>query len=721
MLVPPTMTARARLAELSGIQRSYTDIYGKEQSISDAGRDALLAAMGFDLSDVAVNRLVDTIENARARRLVAPVSVQRESNALSVVVTAPRGSAIRWQLVEESGASHSGEVSIDRLPREGEVQNNGQTLIQARLELPQLAIGYHALNIATCDRVAQHRLIVAPRSCYVPPSFHRGQRGWGAAVQLYALRGQTSWGIGDYGDLTDMARMLGSAGAAFVGVSPLHASFPSRPEQKSPYSPSSRLFLNWLYIDIAQVTDYVESPEARAFETSDAVRRELDRVRSSELVDYPAVAKLKRRVLELAYVYFRNHCYAADTPRGARFRAFKELGGERLRLHALNEALQEHLGSDEVWGWPVWPEAYRDPGSPEVSAFAVENEDRVDFFIYLQWLADGQLVRAAETAKGSGMAVGLYVDLAVGVDRGGSETWANRESYAADASVGAPPDDLAPKGQNWGLPPLVPERLQEDGYAPFIATLQRCMKSAGALRMDHVMGLMRLFWVPPGDDATEGGYVHYPFRDMLGILALESVRNQCLVIGEDLGTVPNEMRGALAEHDVLSYRVFYFENDGDRPKPPEAYPPCALVTVGTHDLATLKGFWEERDLQWRAELKLYPTQGMRQHFEHQRNAQKARMIEVLKERGLIRREGFPLNAALPQELTVAVYAYIARAPCWLLSVQLEDVLNVIEQPNLPGTVDEHPNWQRRLPATVSQIGASQNFVVLAETLRREGR
>lgn len=713
------MTARDRLAEQVGIQPSYLDIYGKEQRLPAAGRDALLAAMGFSPDDDAsvANAIAD---RERVRRVVDYVSVQREGQAPSLVVTAPYRSTIRWQLTEEGGRTHSGEVELERLPREGEARDGGLTYVRARLTLPHVAIGYHKVVVSALDGTpAEHCLIVAPRSCYVPSLFYEGKRGWGAAVQIYALRTPTSWGIGDYGDLAEMARVLGSAGAAFVGVSPLHASFPSRPEQCSPYSPSSRLFLNWIYIDIESVKDYLESPEAQAFAAN--ARDEVARVRSSELVDYPAVGRLKRDVLELAYAYFRANCYANDTPRGASFRAFREQGGPRLRLHALNEALQEHLGATGAWGWPVWPEEFRNPESAAVSAFAAAHPDRVDFFIYLQWLADGQLQRASDTAKAAGMAVGLYVDLAVGVDRGGSETWANQDAYAGEASVGAPPDALAPKGQNWGLPPLIPEKLREHAHAPFIATLQRCMKSAGALRMDHVMALMRLFWVPPGKDATEGAYVRYPFRDMLGILALESVRNKCLVIGEDLGTVPDEVRTSLAEHEVLSYRVFYFENDGDRPKPPEWYPPCALVTVGTHDLATFKGFWEGRDIALRAELDLYPTREMVQESERQRLTQKSRILDVLKERGLVGPNGYPTDQPLQHELTVSVYAYIARTPSWLLAVQLEDVLDVLEQPNLPGTIDEHPNWRRRLPASVSEIGASHNFVILAETLRREGR
>ncbi|HSI02912.1 MAG TPA: 4-alpha-glucanotransferase, partial [Myxococcota bacterium] len=534
----------------------------------------------------------------------------------------------------------------------------------------------------------------------------------------------TSWGVGDYGDLAELARVVGSAGASFVGVSPLHASFPHRPGDASPYSPSSRLFLNWIYIDVESVPDYTASAAARELVASPEVQAELAAVRAASLIDYVAVGKLKRRVLELAFACFKEKHLETGDGRAQSFRAFVDAGGEHLRQHVLYEALQEHLGERDAaaWGWPAWPASYRDPRAPAVAAFAAEHRERLDFFAYLQWIADAQLARAATTAKGAGMRIGLYIDLAVGVDRAGSETWASADVYATSASVGAPPDELALKGQNWGLPPLIPDRLRGTAYAPLVATLRQCMKCAGALRMDHVMALLRLFWVPPGKDATDGAYVYYAFRDLLGILALESVRNRCLVIGEDLGTVPDEVRSALAEHQVLSYRVFYFEQEHDyRPKPPEHYPRCALVTASTHDLPTLRGFWERRDLTLRAELDLYPSAEMRGRQEQGRTVQKQRILGALAERHLAHYQDAILNAPLAQETVRAIYTYLARTPSWLLAVQLEDALDVLDQANLPGTVHEHPNWRRRLPMGVAELGASPGFALLAEALRREGR
>ncbi len=446
------------LAELCGIQRSYHDIYGNEQTLTQSARDAFLKAMGFDIaSDAAVRNAI--AEREKPNALVSPVSVQREGQTIEVLVRVRDGEHVAWTLAEENGMVHRGQGPV----------------AHGRLMLPQIGIGYHVLTVMTEGREAEHRLIVTPRHCHVPESFHQHKRAWGVAVQIYALRTMTSWGIGDYGDLAEVARVAGSAGAAFVGVSPLHASFPHRPDEASPYSPSSRLFLNWIYIDVESVPEYQASPAVRALVTTPDFVSALAQVRAATLVDYAGVGALKRAALELCYKHFRDTHLADRDERAKSFKAFVDAGGPRLAQHALYEALQEHISASDsaCWGWPVWPEQYKDPDSPAVTAFANGAHERIGFFQYLQWVADLQLSRASQTAKAAGMAVGLYIDLAVGVDRGGSEVWANRDLYATDASVGAPPDELALKGQNWGLPPLIPEKLESVGYDPFIATLRR--------------------------------------------------------------------------------------------------------------------------------------------------------------------------------------------------------------------------------------------------------
>src|SRR5690606_15954827 len=340
----------------------------------------------------------------------------------------------------------------------------------------------------------------------------------------------------------------------------------------------------------------------------------------------------KRQVIELLYAHFRAHHLERASERARRFRAFQAQGGEALRRHALFDALQEQFAreSPDVWGWPVWPEAYRDPASEAVKSFCAERLERVELFEYLQWQADIQYGAAARRSFELGLGVGIYEDLAVSIDRGGAEAWANQDIYATSAAVGAPPDDFAPNGQDWGLPPVIPHRLRKHAYAPFIATLQANMRHSGALRIDHVMGLMRLFWVPPDGKAAEGTYVGYPFDDLLGLLALESERNRCLVIGEDLGTVPDEVRAALAERGVLSYRLLYFErSQGGEFKRPAEYPQQAIVAVTTHDLPTLAGWWEGRDLALRTQLALFPNEAMREAQIVARAQDRARLLLAL--------------------------------------------------------------------------------------------
>ena len=471
-----------------------------------------------------------------------------------------------------------------------------------------------------------------------------GGRVFGPTAQLYTLRSRRNWGIGDFTDLRIVLEQWGQRGAALVGLNPLHALFPHAPERTSPYSPSSRLFHNVLYLDPELIEEFHESAEAQQLAASPEFVARLKALRTADLVDYPGVAAAKMQMLELLYATFRAAHLEAGSVRVHEWHEFRVREGEQLRRHALFEALQEHFhrADPSVWGWPLWPPPYRDPEAQAVAQFCRDNLARVEFYEWLQWQCDRQLQGVGSRAYELGLGVGLYGDLAVSIDRGGAEAWANQDLYALAAGVGAPPDDYSPAGQNWGLPPPIPERLRTTGYAPFIATLRASMRHAGALRVDHVMGQMRLYWIPEGMPNAQGAYVHYPLHDLLGILALESQRNQCMVIGEDLGTVPDEMRQAMYDYGVLSYRLLYFErrHDGDF-KAPGEYPAAALVAASTHDLPTLAGFWAGRDLQVRLELGLYPNPEAHQQQVLERAQGRARLLLALQREGLL-----PASASL---------------------------------------------------------------------------
>ncbi|NIP73137.1 MAG: malto-oligosyltrehalose synthase [Gammaproteobacteria bacterium] len=720
-----------RLATLCGIQPEYRDIWGQRHAVSEETQRALLAAMGIEAADeAAVRAAVEEREQRPWRRILPPVQVVRGGDREAhIPVIIPEAHAARghtWALITEDGTRRV-EAFVPRdLPRLGGRRVDGRATARYKLVLGQLpAPGYHRLEVITSEgETASLLLIVAPQTCYTPPAIAREGRIWGPTVQLYALRSARNWGMGDFTDLRLLVDCCAELGADVVGLNPLHALFPHDPRRCGPYGPSSRLFLNVLYIDLEAVAEFSDSEAAQRTREPELAQR-LRAARGHELIDYADVAALKLPMLEALYRTFRERHLAPGSDRAEAFRRFQAEGGEALHLHSLFEALQEHFHHQDprVWGWPVWPEAYRDPSSPQVAEFAEAHRERLEFYQYLQWQAETQLCDAGQRALDHHLGVGLYEDLAVSVDRAGAEAWAHQDLYAVEASIGSPPDDFNLKGQDWGLPPLVPDRLFEAAYAPFIHTLRRNMRYTGALRIDHVMALMRLFWIPPGGTPRDGAYVHYPFEDLLGVLALESQRSRCLVVGEDLGTVPEEVRNALQPLDVLSYRLFYFEKDADGAYvAPQDYPEQALVAVSTHDLPTLAGFWEGHDITLRHELDLFPSPELRERQTEQRARDRVRLLAALDREQLLPSDIGLEPANTPEmvpELASAIHRYLARTPARVMTVQLEDVLGLKEQINLPGTVTEHPNWRRRLPLLLEDLCYDPRLQSLAKAIAGE--
>ena len=717
-------------AGLYGIQPDYYDIWGQHHQVSVASKLALLKAMHVPTDPAAMAQTVHEHKQRDGSRLLPPVLVVRvDRQPVQVPLTLPEAAAtalpatLQWRLDEEQGQPQHGQIDIQQLP----LSAGSEGYQQAQWVLPHnLPCGYHRLFIE--DQCCL--LIITPSRCYqaVPPAAKDNpsvepeqSRCWGLSVQLYALRSRRSWGMGDFSDLQAALRTAAALGAAALGVNPLHALFPHDAGRYSPYSPSSRRFLNPLYLDIEAVPDYAACAEARAMVQAEDFQSSLRTLREAELIDYHAVSALKFQVLRCLFTHFCRQ--PPSTPRRQVFETFRQTAGIPLTRHALAEALQAwfYQLDPACHGWRSWLPSYRDPDSDCCTRFAAEHADEILFFAYLQWLAHEQLQAARQLAQELGLAIGLYCDLAVGVDSAGAEVWAEPQVYAADAHIGAPPDDFSPTGQDWGLAPYQPVALRASGYQAFIATLRASMRYAGALRIDHVMGLSRLFWVPPDSTPAAGAYVNYPFADLLGILALESQRNQCLVVGEDLGTVEDHVRQALDEAGVLSYRVLYFEKhwQGDHSfKLPEHYPEQALVTASTHDLPTLSGFWQGRDLQLRAELGLYPSEQLEQSLRETRAQDKVRLKAALTQAGLWT-EPETEPTATPARLALAVQQFLARSPARLLMVQIDDVLECVDQVNLPGTVDAYPNWRRKLPLLLEDWPSDVRLQQLAEMLRTE--
>ncbi len=703
-----------KLCDLYGVYQEYYTIWGEHHPSSERTKRAVLAAMGVQAEDdAAVKHSLLEYERRAWARLLPPVQVVREfSGAFRIPLAVPAihdGDAWRWRLCTESGQEFSGEFVPTSLEEGGRHRQGNHEHLRRMLVL-ELAVdtGYHRLFVECGEAIrADMSLIVAPLACYTPPAIQNEGRVWGFAAQLYGVRSARNWGMGDFGDLRAIVDFCAASGADTVLLNPMHALFPNVPEHASPYSPSSRVWLNTLYLDVEAIDDFAECEAAHDKMGAADFQAGLARLRGCTQLDYAGVAAAKREILELLYRHFCTHHLAQGSWRARGFRAFQAEHGESLRKQAQFEALQEHFHarSEGSWGWPSWPVAYQDQHGPEVAEFSETHLVRVEFYEYLQWQAFLQLAAVGQRSWERGLGIGVMLDLAIGVAEGGAATWTRPEIHALSASAGAPPDEINLLGQDWGLPPWIPHKLTEAGYAPFIELLRTNMRFAGALRMDHVMGLRRLFWVVRGLPAAEGTYVSYPFEDLLGILALESQRNHCLVVGEDLGTVPDEVRHALHPMGVLSTRVLYFERRGDgRMKPPHDYPGQAAATLTTHDLPTLAGFWQGLDIELRDRLQLFPSEEVRNRQIASRKADRQHLLQALAEEGLLppgsnsQPESFP---EMTPELAQAVYAYLARSPSKLLLMQMEDGFGVAEQPNLPGATEAiYPCWRLKLPVNL---------------------
>jgi glycogen operon protein len=663
--------ALALLAGAAGIASGWWDLEGRHHVTGDDTRRALLRSMHLpgDTPAEAADRLARLSEEAA--RPLPPALVLRAGEAGALRLgPALRDGARRLTIDAEDGSRTVVDIAAGQGVAEPVAAPDGNLLLTRRIALPPLPAGRYRLAAEGTDAICH--LTVAPPRCHLPSALRAGGRATGIAVQLYTLRrAQGDQGIGDLTDLAQLARNAGAAEA--IGLNPLHALFPQDRTRASPYHPSDRRFLEPLCIDVAALP--VEAPGLRAA-LADAAPV-FAALAAGALVDYPAVWEAKRLVLEAAFAAFEP---------GPEFAAFVAAGGDALLGFARFQAIAETHGAD----WRSWPAALRSPASPAVAAAAAP--ERVRFSMFLQWIADRQLAAAA--AACGRMTIGLYRDLAVGAAPDGAEAWAAGNLLLHGVSVGAPPDPLGPQGQIWGLPPPDPRLLRASGYAPFVDLLRANMRHAGALRIDHVMGLARLFLVPDGGRAQDGTYLAYPLRDLLGQLALESVRASCLVVGEDLGTVPDGIRAALAEHDVLSYQVLRFARDWHGLRPPAQYPVNAVACAATHDVATLAGWWQGADISERAALGLLDAAAE----AAERRARAAEMAELL---ALLKAEGIDVGNDLP----AAVHALLARTPCRMVLVQADDLAGEIVGVNLPGTDRERPNWRRRLGVDLAALCA----------------
>ena len=721
-----------RLCALSGIVGAYYDIRGVHRVASVDARRSLLGALGITAnSDAEVSAALEAVRRRDWQPTIAAVQVCREGDGPhDIVVTLDQDQAdqpLHWRVQAETGESYQGYWKFDANRAIDETELDGKRRLRFCVPLEaDTGLGYHHLILQLPEATVESLLIIAPRACYLPDTIEAGNKPWGVSLQLYSLRSRRNWGIGDFADLQAAIEILAPLGIDCIGLNPLHVLFSQLPENVSPYSPSSRDFINPVYLDIEAIEEFHGSDAARQLVHSDKFQDRLQSLREPQLVDYRGVWNAKLEALELIYQQFRQELTDNDSARAHSFREFQASGGEALFKFALFEALQVffHDRDSRVETWQQWPVAYQDPDSVTVTEWAASQQAAIEFYQYLQWQAELQLASVEQDCARRGMQVGIYNDLAVGNERFSAQCWAEQGQYALDTGIGAPADDFSPAGQSWGLPPLIPQRLREQAYHPFIHSLRANMRHAGALRIDHVMGLMRLYWVPDNYAADQGTYVTYPFDDLLGILALESQRNRCLVIGEDLGTVPDEVRHALWVNKILSYRIMMFEKNWQAGsfKPPSDYPPLALCASGSHDLPTLRGYWHEADLDIRDRLELYPSAEIGQQQRHLRQHDRKEILTALANENLLGN-----NLANPGEfedkfngeLMIAIQRFLARSPACLMMVQLEDLLGQKQQINLPGTIDEYPNWRYKIPFVIEDWHAFADIEHIAAAITRE--
>lgn len=674
----PLDDAIRRTAERNGVQQQFWDIFGKPHATSPATNRAIVSALGFDCSsERGLESSVAEHDAEEWSRVLPPVFVATADEPVRVPVRLPREvNTASFRLRLEDGSERAFEADLVLAPVECSGLLNRIEMTERLVRIPgDFPLGYHELQTGETTM----RLIVCPKAAQAPPP----GRHAGLGVTLYGVRSGRNWGCGDFRDLRDLIDWAAPAlHASFIALNPLHAIHNRTPYNASPYLPNSIFYRNFIYLDVEAVPGYAPSASI------DAEAREL---RGTTHVEYERVAALKRRVLEQI---FRTH------PPSAECRQWIEHEGDLLRLYATYCALDEHLHSAnaDLWVWPDWPEQFRDPANPAVAEFAAAHPDKLLFHGWLQWLIDRQIGEVQKHALAAGMSIGLYHDLALATDRCGSDLWAHRDFYVNGARVGSPPDDFSPTGQDWSFPPPSQKRHSEDGYRLYAQSIRKSMRHGGALRIDHVMRLFRLYWIPEGHDATAGAYVRDRASDLVRILALESVRNGAFIVGEDLGTVETEVRQTLSEFGILSYRLLIFERTPEGFRKPREYPAQALTSTTTHDLPTVAGFWRGDDIEARLKAGTVNQESYRKQLE-ERARDKQHLLDALIEERLLPAH-FERDALripdLDGDLHNAVAGYLAGTPSQLWLVNQEDITREIHQQNLPGTTGEYRNWSLKM-------------------------
>lgn len=685
------------LAEAAGLLLEWENSDGELCQLSEQVQRNLLEILGYSTaSESAIEEGLQRLKRLHAPENPAewPPLLTADCN-VPITLPSPLPSGTAFTLMLEEGGSV-----------EGYLDNDGA--VPAVTE-----IGYHQLHIANTELT----LAIAPHKCYSPSdaSGENTPHLWGLAAQLYALRRPGDGGIGDTLALEQCVIHAAEQGADAMAISPTHAMFSADPERYSPYSPSTRLLYNVLYSAAETLLGETRVHEAQA---RNGLQAELRRLEADDLLDWPDAARAKLSWLRYLYDDFMTREDDAAQTLRREMHDFRRTGGELLEDHCRFEALQRELGSGD---WREWPAELRDPASPELARFAETRADEIGFHAFLQWITADGLSRVQRVARKSGMAIGLIADLAVGADAGGSQTWSRQTDMLEGVSIGAPPDLFNAQGQNWGLAAFSPDGLKRSGFRSFIDMLRSAFAHAGGLRIDHILGLMRLWLVPHGASPTEGGYLRYPLEDMLRLVALESWRHRGIVIGEDLGTVAPGFRQRLTARGILGMQVLWFEQDEELNYLADSdWNPNAMATTSTHDLPTVAGWWAGRDIEWRSHLGLLKETQSAESEQLVRRRERAKLAGTLGLLGLTPTTETLEAADIPaSQVLNACARHLGGTPAPLILLPVEDALGLEEQANLPNTVDEHPNWRRRWASDANDLLASdevrQRLAELAHT------
>ena len=629
----------------------------------------------------------------------------RNNKLFDEVVVANENEPIRYDL-SDSFFSHTASIKYQLFDEAGKKLSDGtfSPSQSNELNLSAQSYGYYALHLTQARKTYRVRLLVQPKTAYQPPVL-ADKKAWGLNVQLYSLRSERNWGIGDFGDLRYLIERAVGFGVDFIGINPLHLLYPSVPEWASPYSASSRRWLNFIYLDIPALPEFALCKTVQNwFSRQEA---QIARLRQADLVDYEQITALKLTALELLFDFFKRSKSKKIIERRAQFAEFVKEQGEPLLYQGIFNVLdcEQHMAMPEdenQIGWLGWDSKWKTErkGLLELA----ERDTRANFYMWLQWITEQQLSELDQLCLDLGMKLGIYGDLAVQSSRGSADVWSDPELFCVNASVGAPPDPLGPVGQNWNLPPYNPSVLKARGFQPFIDMLRANMQHFGVLRIDHVMGLFRLWLIPENKTAADGVYVYYPFAELMAVLAIESQRNQCLIVGEDLGTVPDEVRLKLNEFRIFSYFVLYFEQRHYQFPTIDNFPPNAFATVGTHDVPSLASFWHCRDLELFGSLNVLEGEMLGQKYK-QRVIDKQALLDSLHRDGYLPEDywGDAMSMAMHDNLNRVIHRYLAESHSRLIGVQLENLIGQEVSFNLPGTSQEYPNWRKKLARSLEHI------------------